>query len=191
MIILIACLGFLVAIAYTGIVYQWRRDRVWDWGNSAISAAVSVTLATATGIFLFHRQSAEQASQDRARWTSLIVAENSEMLADISGNPMNVNITENGVEKAIPIFITYVQPIAIEQAALSGQFSPEVSEKLLDLATAARAYNMKANYALQLLAQGVSSPNYSERVTHASHNLDLSRQNIRQYIDEVTVSMGK
>jgi hypothetical protein len=191
MIAAIAFLALSIGSVYAMVVYRWRRDRAWDWWNAAISTVVSVTLATATGIYLFRAQSAEQDAQDRARWKDLVVAEYSELRSDIAGNSMNVNITESGVRRTVPIFITYVQPIATEQAALSGKFSPATSERLLELATAARGYDMKATYALQLLAQGVDSPDYADRLAHASRNLEFSRENIRRYLSEVTDLMTK
>ena len=104
---------------------------------------------------------------------------------------MNVNITQAGTTRTVPVFITFVQPTAMEQAELSGKFSPATSEKLLELATAARAYNMKAAYTLQLFPPGVSTPDYAERLEHASRNLEFSRENIRRYLAEVTDLMSR
>ena len=189
MILGIALAALITAAIYTWIVIQKRPEIAWDWGHAICSTVLSVMFAMATGIWIFHLQASEQDEQERMRWKMLVAAEYSEIQGDLSGASMNVNFLGDTPPKTVPIFITYVQPIAAEQAALSGKFSQSTSAKLLDLATAARSYNMKAAYALQLLAQGDVSPNYVQRVAHAALNLQLSRDNIKAYLNDAELRM--
>ncbi|WP_225032302.1 hypothetical protein [Paraburkholderia sp. XV] len=190
MILSVACAALVIALIYSAIVVYSRRDKMWDWWNAVISTVVSVTLGVATGIYLFRLQSAEQDAQERARWKALVSAEYAQLQSQIDGIPMNVNFSGDKRPTTVPIFITYIQPIATEQAALSGKFSADTSQKLLALATAARAYNMKATYALELLAQGDVSPNYEARVAHAALNLDRSRDGVKINLNEVNQMMA-
>lgn len=183
------CAALFVAFSYSAIIIRHREDKVWDWWNTVISTAVSVTLAIASGIYLFRLQSNEQDAQDRVRWKELVAAEYAGLQSEINGMPMNVNFSRDNPPRTIPIFITYIQPLATEQAALSGKFSPATSQQLLALATAARAYNMKATYALELLAQRNVSPNYAERVAHAALNLEQSRDGVRINLQEAKQMM--
>lgn len=191
MIIGIVCAALVVAFFYSAIVIRRRQDKIWDWWNTFISTVVSVTLAMASGIYLFRLQSNEQDAQDRARWKELVAAEYAGLQSEINGIPMKVNFSGDNPPRTVSIFITYIQPVATEQAALSGKFSPATSQQLLALATAARAYNMKATYALELLAQGDVSPNYAERVAHAALNLERSRDGVRINLQEANQMMER
>lgn len=183
--------ALIIAIVYSVIVIRKQVDIAWNWGHAICSTLVSVMLAMATGIGVFHLQTSEQDVQERLRWKMLVAAEYAEIQAGLSGTSMNVNFPGDHPPETVPIFITFVQPIAAEQAALSGKFSQATSGKLLALATAMRSYNMKASYALQLLAQGDVSPNYSQRVAHAALNLQQSRENIKAYFNEVELCMSR
>lgn len=190
MLLNITVVAIAITLFYSLIIFCKKRDALWDWWHILVSTLVSVTLAMAGGIKIFRMQSSEQDAQERAQWKMLVAAEFSEMTAGLSGNPMNINFPAGAAPEQVPIYITYVQPIAAERAALSGKFNRSTSEKLLQLAEATRAYDMKATYALQLLAQGNISPNYAERVAHASFNLSESRKNILAYLLEVNALMA-
>lgn len=187
----IGLIALTIAIIYSIIVIRKQGDIAWSWGHAICSTLVSVMLAMTTGMGLFHLQASEQDAQERSRWKMLVAAEHEEIQTGLSGIPMNVNFPGNRPPETVPILITFVQPIATEQAALSGKFSQATSSKLLQLATAMRAYNMKATYALQLLAQGDVSPNYSQRVAHAALNLQQSQKNVQAYFNEVELLMGR
>lgn len=191
MILSISLVALIIAAIYSVIVVRQRDDIAWGWGHALCSALVSVTLALATGIGIFHLQTSEQDTEERARWKMLVATEYTEIQTGASGNSMTIIFSEGQVPETVPIFITYLQPIAAEQAALSGKFSQATSGKLLELATATRSYNMKAAYSLQLLAQGDVSPNYAQRVAHAALNLQQSRENVLAYINDVKRLMGQ
>jgi hypothetical protein len=188
---IIGLVALIIAIIYSIIVIRKQADIAWSWSHAICATLVSVMLAMATGIGVFHLEASEQDAQDRLRWKMLVEAEHEEIQAGLSGTSMNVNFPGDRPPETVPIFITFVQPIATEQAALSGKFSQATSNKLLELATAMRAYNMKATYVLQLLAQGDVSPNYPQRVAHAALNLQKSRENIQAYFNEVSFLMGR
>jgi hypothetical protein len=193
MILTIAAVAIAVAIVYTLILIKGVQDSAtaWSWGHAILSTLVSVMLAMATGLWVLRIQANQQDLEERARWKKLIAAEYSDISLGLAGDGMNVNFPGNNPPQSIPILITYIQPIAAEQAALSGKFSANTSYELLGLAQATRAYDMKATYALQLLAQGDVSPNYSERVAHAALNLQRSKDSINAYLKDVMALMSK
>ncbi|WP_416740191.1 hypothetical protein ACM1ZW_03985 [Pseudomonas sp. NFX71] len=191
MVFVVVVAALIIAGVYSAFAIRQRADIAWGWAHALCSTLVSVTLALAIGIGIFHIQTSEQDKEERARWKMLVATEYTEIQAGTSGTSMNVIFSEGQVPATVPIFITYLQPIAAEQAALSGKFSQATSGKLLELSTATRSYNMKATYSLQLLAQGDVSPNYAQRVAHAALNLQQSRENVLAYINDVKRLMGQ
>lgn len=90
-----------------------------------------------------------------------------------------------------PVLITYVQPLAIEDAARSGLFTPIQTENLLHLARKIRMFNVKTQFCLSVLAQNRAlDPSYQARVEYATRNVGETRTGILEAIDLCKRQLG-
>ncbi len=158
-----------LAVAYSALVFSFAPHQGWSWGHSLIASTVAFLFAVLCGMYLFDWQRAQEAQNRRKDHRAVLGAELGDIRRILFANEgMTVTL---GDGTPVPILITYVQPLAIEDAALSGLFSSIETENLLHVARKIRLFNIKTQHTLAAL----SSPNGEALLSHAARNLEETR----------------
>lgn len=172
-------LTILLALAYSSLIAVQQQPKLWDWLNTLVATGISFFLALVAGLYLFNEQTSSTRRSDHSDLRVLLVAELSDLIRILSDNSrMTVNFPGRA---HISVLITFVQPLVIEKAALSGIFSNLESENLLHAARKIRMFNVKCEYLLGLL-QSRAEP---DMLIHANNNLEETRVAIIETIRHV------
>lgn len=159
----------LLAIAYSALVGFQQQAKLWDWLNTLAATGISFFLALVAGLFLFNQQSIATRKDGASDLRFLLSAELTDLVRILSDSSrMVVHLPGRGQFSAL---ITFVQPLVIEKAALSGLFNAIESENLLHAARKIRMFNVKCQYLLGLI-QSRSEP---DALVHANNNLEETR----------------
>lgn len=174
----------LLALAYSALILLQQQPKAWDWFNTLAATGISFFLALIAGIYLFNLQTTATRKSENKDLHILLSAELSDLQRILNNsNRMGLDFPSG---KKIDILITYIQPLVIEKAALSGLFAVTESENLLNIARKIRTYNLKTQYFLSLLP-GRSSEN---TFLHAYENLEQSRIAIISSIDHIATQLN-
>lgn len=165
----VSILILLLALVYSALVAFHQEPKLWDWLNALAATGISFFLALVAGLYLFNQQADATRVTNSSELRLLLVAELSDMVRILSdSSKMTVHFQGGG---QISILITFIQPIIIEKAALSGLFGALESENLLHAARKVRMFNVKCQYLLGVLQ---NRPEHATLV-HANNNLEETR----------------
>ena len=169
----------LLALAYSALILLEQQPKAWDWFNTLAATGISFFLALIAGIYLFNQQTMATRTSENEDLRILLTAELSDLQRILNdSNRMGLDFPSG---KKIDVLITYIQPLVIEKAALSGLFTVTESENLLHIARKIRTYNLKTQYFLSLLPSRSSESTF----LHAYENLEQSRVAIISNIGHV------
>lgn len=174
----------LVAISYSLVVYCVQPEKLWDWLNTLVSSGLSFFLAILGGIYLFKLQARASDDAERKALCVLLAAEFSDLIR-ILGDQSHMALTFQSGSKHT-VLIAFIQPLAIEKAALSGLFNHLESENLLHLARKLRMLNFKSEYLMGL----VQSRADEHFMLHALENIEQSRDGSVVGIRHVARQLG-
>ena len=140
-----------LVLVCTLIVYRFgarpgSNSVVWNWWHRLVSTLASVLLGVVVAINIFGYQTSERRASERARHMSLLPAEMSDIYRVLTAGESMTFYVGNTNYTAL---ITYVQPLAIEDAARSGLFTPLQTENLLHLARKIHMFNVNPAFATQ------------------------------------------
>ncbi len=159
----------IIAAGYSVAVHCFQPEKFWDWLNTLVGSGLSFFLAVLGGIYLFRLQTNASKSSERSALRALLAAEFSDLVR-ILGNSSRMDITlPSGSKRSV--LIAFVQPLAIEKAALSGLLSQVESENLLHLARKLRMLNFKSEYLMGL----IQSRSEEQFLLHAADNIEDTR----------------
>lgn len=174
----------VVAAGYSVAVYYAQLDKFWDWLNTLVGSGVSFFLALLAGIYLFGLQNRSTERTTRTALRSLLAAEMSDLLGVLGDRSrMSISLPSGATHS---VLVAFVQPLAIEKAALSGLFSKVESENLLHLARKLRMLNFKSHYLMGL----VQSRSDEQTLVHALENVEQTRIASIEGIRHVGVQLG-
>jgi len=162
-------LTICLALAYSVLVALQQHPKMWDWLNTLVATGISFFLALVAGLYLFNQQTNATRKSEHADLLVLLVAELSDLVRILSDNAkMAIHFPGGG---QADVLITFVQPLVVEKAALSGRFSTIESENLLHAARKIRMFNVKCEYLLGLLQSRADH----DMLVHAIRNLEETR----------------
>lgn len=166
---LASILTLLLALVYSVLVASQQQSKLWDWLNTLAATGISFFLALVAGLYLFNQQSIATRKGCASDLRLLLSAELSDLVRILSDRSrMVVHLPD---QRQFSALITFVQPLVIEKAALSGLFGATESEDLLHTARKIRMFNVKCEYLLGLI-QSRSEP---DTLVHANNNLEETR----------------
>ncbi len=190
---IVLCIAALVTAIYTCLVYRIgarpnSNSVVWNWWHRLISTSVSVLLGVVVAVQMFAYESKSETERTENRHLYLLKAEMSDtyrILQDNESMTLYVGSTN------YPVLVTYIQPLAIEDAAKSGLFTALQTENLLHLARKMRMFNLKTTHYLHLIAQNAAfDSSYEGKVAHATRNVEETRASILEAIDLCRQQLG-
>ncbi|MNF94006.1 hypothetical protein D3C85_1228930 [compost metagenome] len=174
----------MLALAYSALILLQQQPKAWDWFNTLAATGISFFLALIAGIYLFNLQTMATRTSENEDLRILLTAELSDLQRILNdSNRMGLDFPSG---KKIDVLITYIQPLVIEKAALSGLFTVTESENLLHIARKIRTYNLKTQYFLSLLPSRSSESTF----LHAYENLEQSRVAIISNIGHVAIQLN-
>lgn len=180
-----AGLAFCFAIFWTLYLWRFGVKEVRSWLYTLFSTFISILLVLSIGIGLFYYQTDIIDKNRKKQLKELVSLELSDTimkLADISGKFFGIY---SGSYRDSTI-ITYIQPLALEEAVYSGLFDAYHTKKMLELGLEMRVYNTQVSYLLSVLAGQSAPPKYQEVLKNAIMNLEISRRNI--VVHSITLS---
>ena len=179
-----SALILLLALAYSALILLQQQPKAWDWFNTLAATGISFFPALIAGIYLFNLQTTATRTSESEDLRILLTAELSDLQRILNdSNRMGLDFPSG---KKIDVLITYIQPLVIEKAALSGLFTVTESENLLHIARKIRTYNLKTQYFLSLFPSRSSESTF----LHAYENLEQSRVAIISDIVHVAAQLN-
>ena len=166
-IIVVAALA--AAALYSVLLWKRKPTELWPWASGLLATLLSILLGVAVALALFTYTGSQEDAASKARHLRLIKAEMSDTFRILSSDEtMNITVGQSTQS----VHVAYIQPISIEQAAQSALFDEVTTENLLLLARTMRMYNVKVQYLLAAVASG----NSRGTVSHATGNVESTRQ---------------
>lgn len=174
----------LIAAGYSFAVHCFQPEKLWDWLNTLVGSGLSFFLAVLGGIYLLKLQTNAAENSERSALRALLSAEFSDLVR-ILGDSSRMGLTLQSGEKHA-VLIAFVQPLAIEKAALSGLLSQGESENLLHLARKLRMLNFKSEHLMRL----IQSRSEDQFLLHAMDNIEQTRVASVEDIRHVAKQLG-
>jgi hypothetical protein len=187
MIIILALIIIIIVFIYSIYIHKKVPEKNVDWWNTFVATLISVLAALLVGLILYKNQINMDTEAKKNQFSKLLKAEISYNYRQLnSGTPMTLNIDTSKYS----LYITFVQPLILEQAALSGLFNEVDSENFLHLSAKTRMYNVKVQYLLSLLSVANNTSNYNEQMRHASSNINETRTALLNDYNFISEKLG-
>ncbi|MDD2266322.1 hypothetical protein [Sulfuricurvum sp.] len=140
--------------------------------DNVITTFVSTLLSIIVGIFLYEYQQKENKKSEKNRFIAIITAESCDILSILTnGGDMAITLPSG---ETMNVLITILSPLAHEEAAKSGEFSPVLTENLFHISRKIRMYNMKVEHLLGLIRTSSSQA----FLKHAIENVNETKNAI-------------
>lgn len=155
----------------------------WGFVNIFVSTAASLILTFLAGVLLFDYQRRVTAAEGARLLGSLLVSELSETIATLDhSNSVEIRLADDPT--AVKLVIVHLRTSVIEEAARSGHFDRELSERLLRLARRMVEYNTKISALLSLLSEGSATESSIKHVMlHTVESIEALREAIVEECD--------
>ncbi|WP_153019162.1 hypothetical protein [Lysobacter capsici] len=179
----VVLMSFVFAV-YTTVVIVSDTAKGWDWSNQLAASVISFAFAVLAGFVLYRNQRELDDASGRARFRLLLQVELSDMrraIADKRANEINL---PSG--KRLRIVATFIQPLVVERAVLSGLFEMVDSENLLLFARKVRVYTNN----VEVLRSVYNVSAEDELIQLAVVNVEATRKALIKDIDFIFRSMG-
>jgi hypothetical protein len=184
-VVIVTVVGLLLGGAYTAVVWKRARTELWGWFHNVTATLLSVLLGIAAGFWVYRQQQKAADAKELSTLRTLLQREFSDMHAVLTGPDMvTLSLPAGGGERQV--IAAYVQPLAIEKAASSGQFSALDTTYLLHLAEAVRAYNVSVQLLFATLNGSRVDPEYPYRIRFAVENLEKQRAGVTHEIERLS-----
>ena len=141
----------------------------------------------AAGFLVYYQQRGEADQVETTMLRSLLQQELSQFRRLLMhGEPAQIVV---GTETYRPL-ITFLQPLAVEKAAQSGQFGAIDTSNMLQMAGKIRTYNLQVQFFMSALAGSSTDPATSGRLKFALSNLQQARSAILYDIEFEAKRLG-
>lgn len=182
-------LTIVLAVIYSALIYYRQREKFWDWLNTLSATALSFFLALVAGIYLFNQQAIATGKASQEDLRRLLGAEMSDDLR-ILNDPSRMSITFPSGKKTT-VLITFVQPLVIEKAALSGLFTVSESENLLHIARKMRMLNLKIEYFLGLVQSRANEATFMHAITNIEETRLANIAGIKVVANQLNIELSE
>jgi hypothetical protein len=171
------------ALVYSLLVRFHEPAKLWDWFNTLIGTSLSFGLALLGSNYLFNVQASVTREDERSDLRKLLTAELGDIRRILSDSDrMEIHYHNGPADRPL---ITFVQPLVVEKAALSGLFSQLESENLLHAARKIRMYGAKRDFVLTVIAARTDEAT----MRFATRNLEETRVAILGTVEHVAREM--
>ena len=162
----------VISVAYLSFVREELPDDLAGFYDGLIATFVGALLSIVVGIHLFnHHREAEKRS-DRERLRAILEAESKD-ISNILGGGEGMTITlPSGT--IVSVLVTWLSPLAHEDAARSGEFDAVMTENLFHISRKIRMYNLKVGHLMAL----VQSRAEEQFLIHAAKNVTETQEAI-------------
>ncbi|WP_152558712.1 hypothetical protein [Endozoicomonas numazuensis] len=140
--------------------------------DGIVTTFSSTLLSIIVGIFLFEKQRKSNDKSELQRLKLITIAESNDIKSILSDSEgMTLNLPEN---KKIEVIVTFLSPLAHEEAGKSGLFDALTTENLFHISRKIRMYNLKVGHLLGLM-RNKSDLDFIE---HAAKNVSETKDAI-------------
>ena len=175
----------IFAVVYTFCLREAISDQDLSYFDSIVATFVSTLLSIIVGIFLFEYQQTENTKLELKRLQDIVKAESRDIVSILdSGEEMSINLQSG---KSMKVMITFISPLAHEEAGKSGGFDALITENLFHISRKIRMYNMKTEHLLGLLRISANE----ELLTHAINNVNETKVAVIQDCKQVESQVSK
>ena len=175
-----AAVGF--GLAYTGVVATIASaDVLWNWLHTLGATLVSVMLAFATGLMIYRRQRDHDSASERIDDLHVLKFLLLEYRHKLAANQQQEFALWDFKGRAL---IDHFDATIFENIARGGQHDPRFSLFLVQAANAARMYNLRVRYFLDLAATTSAARGAgSHLLTNAAADIEHARTNLWGLLD--------
>ena len=170
-----------IALFNSLIVYLRARQEFMGWCHALVAGIVSILLGISVGFFLFSSQQRISDEAARQRHLNLVKLELSGVKRSLKDQTAKANFSTALGDRSI--HVTYIQPLALEEAGISGLFRESQSFMMLDLSGSMRMFNRKTGILFGLLSSSKEPFGLAKNVDAAIENIERSRAGILTGLD--------
>lgn len=169
-------IGIIILISYSIIVHSYKPKEKWPWWHTCVSTLGSTLLAFGAALILWRLQQAEELESRQAMLKELLQAEIAVTLETLTFGYNLTSFFDDSTQYVS--YLGYIQPIAFEDAARTGQFAPDVATNLLAIASQIREYNRHVEYFNTVRSFPNIDSGYRERLKSAAKRVELERLDV-------------
>ena len=179
--LLIILLALTAIAVYSYVLRRRKPSEGWSWVSGLLATLISIVLGVAVALLMFRYTGEQEDAVSRMRFRHLLKAEMTDTFRILASDE-TMDISSG--QSTCSVLVTYIQPIAIEEAAKSALFDEITTENLLHLARKMRMYNLKTQFLLSSLA----ADNSRVVMEFACTNVKVTRLAI---LDDLTLMMDR
>ncbi len=167
--ILLFCLVLIFLALYYYGIRNYLPDAKTSFPDGLVTTFTSTFLSILIGIYLYEYVQKQNKANEVVRFKKILKAESADIVEVLSrpGGGMKLCLPEGDIN----VIITYLAPLAYEEAGKSGLFPAQVTENLFHISRKIHFYNLKVQHLLSLMRNGAESNN----IFHAAKNLNETK----------------
>jgi len=179
-----AIIAFIILISYTSYIFLKKPSEKFPWLHTLFSTISSTLIGITIGFFLFYSQEEYQDKSNKKKYTELLTVEISGIRGHLL-NPARAPFTTQSGNK-VSLNIVGLRAEVIAEAALSGLFNEQESNRMLEIAQSIDSWNRKTEGLMGAINSQWDTKAYDQRVTWYVENLELSRIGLISLTDDLT-----